>query len=89
MSEGVVGRDAPGAPLFSGALMDSLRFTVKTVKARIAYINFLFEAYDGVAAITTADPEEGLLNFLVSPDFEADFRRISEAIGREIEFRIV
>jgi len=69
--------------------MDSLLFRVKTEKARIAYINFLFEAYDGIAAITTADPEEGILNFLVSPDFEADFRRISEELGKEIVFRIV
>lgn len=68
--------------------MDSLVFTAKTEKRHIAYVNFLFEAYDGVGVVRTADPEEGLLEILVSPDFEADFREVCEAIGGELPFRI-
>ncbi len=69
--------------------MDSLVFTAKTEKRHIAYVNFLFEAYEGVGIVRTADPEEGILEILVAPDFEPDFRAISEAIGGELPFRIV
>ncbi len=69
--------------------MDSLLLTVKTEKRHIAYVNFIVEAYDGMAIIRTADPEAGLLEVLVSPDYEADFRRVAEALDREVGFKIV
>jgi len=69
--------------------MDSLHYKVKTRKADIAYVNFIFEAYDGIAAITTLDPDEGLLDILVAPDYEADFKALAAALGREMEFRVV
>lgn len=69
--------------------MDSLSIKVKTEKRHIAYATFIIEAYDGIGVVCTADPEEGLLDILVPPDFEADFRRLAEALGREIEFRIM
>ena len=69
--------------------MDSLVFKVKTEKRHIAYANFIVEAYDGIAVIRTADPEQGLLEVLVAPDFEPDFKDIAAALGKEIPFRIV
>jgi hypothetical protein len=69
--------------------MDSLPFRVKTEKRHIAYVNFLFEAYDGIGVVRTADPEDGVLEILVAPDYEDDFRRIAKAIGEELPFVVM
>lgn len=69
--------------------MDSMPLTVKTEKRHIAYVNFIVEAYDGMAIIRTTDPEAGLLEVLVSPDFLADFRRVADALDREVGFKII
>ena len=68
-------------------MKDSLRYRVKTEKRHIAYVNFIMEAYEGMASVSTSDPEEGLLEILVAPDFEADFLRLAGALGKEIYFR--
>jgi hypothetical protein len=73
----------------SNQTTDSLTFTVKTEKRHIAYANFVVEAYDGIGVIRTADPEAGILEVLVSPDFEVEFRKLAEALGKEIPFKIV
>ena len=69
--------------------MDSLSLRVKTEKKHIAYVNFIVEAYDGMAVIRTADPLEGLLEVLVSPDFETDFRELAANLGKEVPFKII
>lgn len=70
-------------------MIDSLVIRVKTEKKHIAYINFIVEAYDGMAVVRTADPEEGLLEILVSPDFKEDFNKLAEALGKEIPFMVL
>jgi len=69
--------------------MDSLKLCFKTDKKQIAYVNFIIEAYDGMAVVRTADPEEGLLEILVSPDFESDFSMLADALSEEIPFRML
>jgi len=69
--------------------MDSLKLCAKTDKKYIAYVNFIIEAYDGMAVVRTADAEEGLLEILVSPDFEEDFTFLAGALSEEIPFRIL
>ena len=69
--------------------MDSIALRVKTEKKYIAYVNFIVEAYDGIAVIRTADPQEGLLEVLVSPDFVSEFRELASAIDHEVPFKIV
>ena len=69
--------------------MDALVLKVKTEKKHIAYVNFIVEAYDGMAVIRTADPQEGLLEVLVSPDFEADFRELATKLDKEVPFKII
>lgn len=70
-------------------MMDSLSFRVKTEKRHIAYVNFLFEAYDGIGVVRTADPEDGVLEILVAPDFEKDFRLVADAVGKELPFVVM
>ena len=68
---------------------DSLLIRAKTEKRHIAYVNFIIEAYDGMAVVRTADPEAGLLEILVAPDYERDFRMLAEALGKEVAFTII
>lgn len=70
-------------------MVDSLVFNVKTEKRHIAYVNFIIEAYDGIAVVRTADPEAGLLEVLVAPDYEPDFRALANALDSEVGFRII
>jgi len=42
----------------------------------IAYLRFIFEAYDGVAVVRTVDPEAGVIVLHISPGCEADVERI-------------
>jgi hypothetical protein len=69
--------------------MDSLALMVKTEKKHIAYVNFIVEAYEGMAVIRTANPQAGLLEVLVSPDFETDFRELASNLDREVPFKIM
>jgi hypothetical protein len=69
--------------------MDSLSFNIKTEKRHIAYASFIIEAYDGIAVVRTADPEAGLLEVLVAPDFEPDFRQLAGALDGEVGFKII
>jgi hypothetical protein len=70
-------------------MVDSLVFNVKTEKRHIAYASFIIEAYDGIAIVRTADPEAGLLEVLVAPDYEMDFRSLADALDREVGFKIL
>jgi hypothetical protein len=42
-----------------------------------------------MAVIRTADPQAGLLEVLVSPDFEADFRELATRLDKEVPFKII
>lgn len=39
----------------------------KVDKSRIGFLKFIFEAYDGIAVITTLDTQEGLVRFAIAP----------------------
>ena len=69
--------------------MDALLLRVHTERKCIAYVNFIVEAYDGMAVIRTADPQAGLLEVLVSPDFEADFRELATRLDKEVPFKVI
>ncbi|MBF0229242.1 MAG: DUF4911 domain-containing protein [Desulfamplus sp.] len=40
----------------------------KVDKSRIGFLKFIFEAYDGIAVITTLDTKEGLVRFAIAPN---------------------
>lgn len=69
--------------------MDILVLTARTEKRHIAYVNFIIEAYDGMAVVRTADAESGLLEILVAPDYKDDFMRLAEALGKEVSFKVL
>ena len=71
--------------------MSSNRVIVETIKRyyrvdrrEIAFIKFIFEAYDGIAVLETLDPKTGIVAFHIAPGCERDVDGILEDLKREI-----
>jgi len=71
--------------------MPSTPVSVETIKRyyrvdrrEIAFIKFIFEAYDGIAVLETLDPNAGIVVFHIAPDCEPDADAILLDLKREI-----
>ena len=71
--------------------MSADRVIVETIKRyyrvdrrEIAFIKFIFEAYDGIAVLETLDPKTGIVAFHIAPGCERDVDAILEDLKREI-----
>ncbi len=53
-------------------------------RREIAFLRFIFEAYDGLAIIETLDPEAGIIVFHISPGCECDVEVILQDLKRDI-----
>ncbi len=51
---------------------------------RIVLIKSLLEAYEGLVVVRTADPKEGVVELLVSPDFLGEMEQILDDLARRI-----
>jgi len=51
---------------------------------RIVQLKSLLEGYEGLLVLRTHDPVRGIIQLLVSPDFEEDVRRILASISGTI-----
>ena len=50
----------------------------------IAYLRFIFEAYDGLAMIETLSPESGVIVFYIAPGCEEDVDMILTDLKADI-----
>ena len=71
--------------------MSTQRVSVETSKRyfrvdrrEIAFIKFIFEAYDGIAVLETLDPKAGIVVFHIAPGCERDVDAILQDLKREI-----
>jgi hypothetical protein len=53
-------------------------------RRQISFIKFIFEAYEGVAVITTIDAGQGRIVLSVSPQCEQLSRRIMADLGKKM-----
>jgi len=53
-------------------------------RREIAFLRFIFEAYDGLAIIETLDSEAGIIVFHISPGCESDVELILQDLKRDI-----
>lgn len=51
---------------------------------RIVLIKSMLEGYEGLVVVRTADPKEGVVELLVSPDFVEEMKQILEDLSRQI-----
>ncbi len=55
----------------------------------IHYLKFILEAYDGLATLTTLDPQEGLVQLAVPPGSGRSLDILMAALGQELELKRV
>ena len=53
-------------------------------RRKIAFLRFIFEAYDGLAIIETVNPESGVVGFYIAPGCEADVDLILRDLSADI-----
>ncbi|MDR1831173.1 MAG: DUF4911 domain-containing protein [Fusobacteriaceae bacterium] len=69
--------------------MESYEFKIQSRKNDIDFINKIVESYEGVGFIKTVDAAQGLISFIVTPDFIETAREIVADLNRHhVETRI-
>lgn len=51
---------------------------------QIAFLRFIFEAYDGIAVLRTLDSGLGVIALQIAPGCEKDVNELIDALGHEI-----
>ena len=54
---------------------------------QIHYLKFILEAYEGLAILTTLDPQKGLVQLAVPPDRQVSVEALMQALGQEFELK--
>lgn len=63
--------------------MDTISLFIQIPPREIAYLTFVLESYEGVAAIRTVDPGEGIVELMVSPSYQEETREILKDLAEE------
>ena len=53
-------------------------------RRQIAFIKFIFEAYDGIAGLKTTDPSRGIIVFQIAPGCQEQVQRILQDLKKQI-----
>jgi hypothetical protein len=67
--------------------MDTISLLIQIPPEEIAFLNFILESYEGVAIARTVDPHEGLVELMVSPDYQEEIKEILKDLGREFPIK--
>ena len=51
-------------------------------KKDIAFVQFIIESHEGLAVVRTVDPDAGVIELLVAPDFEEDVEYVVSALKK-------
>jgi len=64
--------------------MDTLTLYYRLDPAKIIVLKSLLEGHEGFCVLRTRDPARGIVQLLVSPDFEEDTRALLEELSKRI-----
>ena len=64
--------------------MKTKRKYLRVDRREICFIKFIFEAYNGIATITTVDPDQGIVILCVAPGCENDVEMILQDLKKDI-----
>ena len=56
-------------------------------RREIAFIKFIFEAYDGIAGMRTMDPAKGIIKLHIAPGCQEQVEQILQDLEKEILIR--
>lgn len=63
--------------------MDTTALLIRIPPREIAYLSFVLESYEGVAAMRTIDPRSGIVEVMVPPSYEEEIEEILADLARE------
>jgi hypothetical protein len=64
--------------------MDIVTWYYRVDPRRIVLLKSMLEGYEGLVVVRTADPKEGVVELLVSPDFTDELKQILEDLSSRI-----
>ena len=67
--------------------MQTIQQHYRVDRREIAFIKFIFEAYDGIATLRTIDPQKGIILFYIAPGCEQQFQTILQDMSKQILIR--
>jgi hypothetical protein len=64
-------------------MMIQKRFQLK--RKNIAIVQYIIEGYEGMASVTTIDPNLAIIQILIIPDFIQEMQAILESVEKKFE----
>lgn len=64
--------------------LDTVTLYYRVDPKKIVLVKSMLEGYEGLVVVRTADPKEGVLQLLVTPDFVYEVEQILEDLSRQI-----
>ena len=64
--------------------IETIKRYFRVDRREIAFIKFIFEAYDGIAVLETLDPNAGIVVFHIAPGCEPDVEVILQDLKKKI-----
>ncbi len=66
------------------ALLETIKKYYRIDRSEICFLKFIVEAYDGLAVLTTVDPETGIVMLYIAPGCEAEIETILQELKKNI-----
>ncbi len=64
--------------------METTKRYFRVDRRQIAYLRFIFEAYDGIAVVKTVDAQKGIIALNVAPGCDDDVDYVLQDLEKEI-----
>ena len=64
--------------------METIKKYYRIERKEICFLKFIFEAYDGIAILTTVDSDSGIVMFHIAPGCEDDVEMIIEGLQNDM-----
>jgi hypothetical protein len=64
--------------------LNTIKKYLRVDRRKIAFLKFIFEAYDGIVTITTVDPDQGIIRLCIAPGCENDVEMILKDLKKDI-----
>ena len=69
--------------------METTKRYYRIDRREIAYLRFIFEAYDGIAVVKTIDAQKGLIVLHIAPGCDGDVEYVLQDLKKDIMIETV
>jgi hypothetical protein len=76
-------------PSFPAYTKDTETTVARIPPDEIGYVSSIVESYEGIGIVRTRDPQYGIIEFWVIPEFRSDFDALLRDLRNEIEIEIL